>query len=64
VIDDRQRTFQLAAQQNDPPLPAPTFQPQTGLVALPAVAGIRPVDWAIARCSARLTFFVVRKRNK
>ena len=21
-------------------------------------------DWAIARCSARLTFFVVRKRNK
>jgi len=25
VIDDRQRTFQLAAQQNDPPPPAPTL---------------------------------------
>src|SRR5689334_20322892 len=37
VIDDRQRTFQLTPQQNDPPLPAPTFQPQTGLVALPAL---------------------------
>src|SRR5690349_4435214 len=43
VIDDRQRTFQLAPQQNDPPLPAPTFQPQTGLLAVPALAGIRPV---------------------
>src|SRR5207253_2226497 len=44
VIDDRQRTFQLAPQQNDPPLPAPTFQPQTGLLALPALAGIRLVS--------------------
>src|SRR6187399_3007093 len=61
AIDDCQRTFQLAAQQNDPPLPAPTFQPQTGLVAWPASD---QSDWAIARCSARLTFFVVRKRNK
>src|SRR5258708_17702533 len=41
VIDDRQPRFQLATQQNDPPLPAPTFQPQTGLLALPALAGLR-----------------------
>jgi hypothetical protein len=51
VIDDRQRTFQLAPQQNDPPLPAQTFQPQTGLLALPALAGLRPVKlvWEIER---------------
>src|SRR5437868_14685921 len=64
VIDDRQRTFQLAPQQNDPPLPAPTFQPQTGLVALPALAGIRPVRLGHRPLQCRLTFFVVRKRNK
>src|SRR5260370_14245099 len=41
VIDNRQRTFQLTPQQNDPPASAPTFQPQTGLVALPSLTRIR-----------------------
>src|SRR5260370_18424977 len=48
VIDNRQRTFQLTPQQNDPPRPAPTFHPQTRPVALPALTGPRPVTLAPA----------------
>jgi hypothetical protein len=42
-IGDRKVAGQFAAQQNDPPLAAPARQPQAGFLALPALAGIRPV---------------------
>src|SRR5438270_11784324 len=36
AVDNRQRAIELAAQQDDPPLPAPAHQPQACVLALPA----------------------------
>src|SRR3954467_5378615 len=40
AVNHRQRTIQLATQQDHPALPAPTHQPQARLPALPALAGV------------------------
>src|SRR3954454_22316046 len=43
VVGDPQVAGQFATQQNDPAVAAPAAQPQAGLLALPALPGIRPI---------------------
>ena len=43
AIGEGQVAAQFATQQNDPPLTTPSNQPKCGFLALPALAGIRPI---------------------
>ena len=64
-VADRDAVRQLAAQQDDPAMPAPAMQSQACLFALPTLPGIRPVGCGASRGSrSRFTFAVMRRRNR